>query len=351
MTRRRGLFGVRHAGARRRTGRPDPWRRARRGLELFVGVLLIGTCGYSAIGLSPFDALYQTAITVTTVGYGEIGAHVPDVDIVHYRLFTLVLVLLGAGSAIYTISMVIETVVEFNADDGFRRRRMRRTINDMNDHVIIAGWGRVGRAIADYVRRHDRDVVVIDLAPKIAADDPPVVVGDANEDDVLREAGIERAAVLIAALNSDAENLSLTLTARSLREDIFLVARTSAQHNERKFFQAGANRVVNPHHIGGSRMAALALQPNVAEFLDEVLDDPEHDVAIHEIHVSAGSPCDGCTVDEATRGDERPVLIAVRRTHGRYMANPPAELELGAGDVLIALGSEQQLAALRAAAR
>lgn len=352
MAKRAGLFRGRRHGARpRASSRPDPWRRARRGLELFLGVLVIGTCGYSAIGLSPFDALYQTAITVTTVGYGEVGAHVPEVDIVHYRLFTLVLVLLGAGSAIYTISMVIETVVEYNADDGFRRRRMRRTINDMQDHVIIAGWGRVGRAIADYVRRHDTDVVVIDLAPKTAPGDPPIVVGDANEDDVLREAGIERAAVLIAALNSDAENLSLTLTARSLRDDIFLVARTSAQHNERKFFQAGANRVVNPHQIGGSRMAALALQPNVAEFLDEVLDDPEHDVAIHEIRVFEGSDLEGRTVDEATRGDGRPVLIAVRRPHGRYVANPPAELVLGTADVLIALGSEKQLASLRDAAR
>lgn len=269
-------------------------------------MLVVGTIGYTAIGLEPFDALYQTAISITTVGYGEIGADTAGVDLVHYRLFTLGLVLVGASSAIYIVSMIIETVVEINVDDGFRRRRMRRTIRDMDQHVIVAGWGRVGRAIADYVVRHDTDVVVIDLAPRIGDNDPPMVVGDANEDDVLREAGIERAAVLIAALNSDAENLSLTLTARSLRDDIFLVARTSAQQNERKFFQAGANRVVNPHQIGGSRMGALALQPNVAEFLDEVLHDPEHDVAIHEVRVAEGSELDGCTVDVATHGDDRP---------------------------------------------
>ncbi len=316
---------------------------------MFLAVLVIGTIGYTLLGLEPFDALYQTAITVTTVGYGEITAE--GVDITHYRLFTLVLVLLGASSAIYSVTTLIETVVEVNLDDGFRRRRMRRTINGISDHVIVAGWGRVGRAIADYVQRMDVDVVVIDLAPKIGEGDPPMVIGDANDDDVLRAAGIERASVLIAALNSDAENLSLTLTARSLRNDLFLVVRTSSQSNERKFFQAGANRVVNPYQIGGSRMGALALQPHVAEFLDEVLHDPEHDVAIHEVRITEDSPLSGHTVEDASHSDDRPAVIAVRGGHGRYVANPPGDFTLSPGDVLIALGSELQLANLRAAAR
>ena len=193
-------------------------------------------------------------------------------------------------------------------------------------------------------------MVVIDLDESTDAGEVPVVVGDANEDDVLLAAGIDRAAVLVAALSSDAENLSLTLTARSLRPELFLVTRTSDQRHERKFFQAGADRVVNPYEIGGSRMGALALQPNVAEFLDEVLHDESHDVEIHEVHVSDGSRLMGSTIGLVAAGDDQAVAIAVRPTGERYRANPSPQTTLGAGDVLIVLGTGAQVRRLHALA-
>lgn len=223
---------------------------------------------------------------------------------------------------------------------------MARLIDTMDGHMVIAGWGRVGQAIAHYARRMGTDVVVIDLDDSTDADDIPVVVGDANEDDVLHAAGIGRAGVLVAALSSDAENLSLTLTARSLRPELFLVARTSDQRHERKFFQAGADRVVNPYEIGGSRMGALALQPNVAEFLDEVLHDDSHDVEIHEVHVADGSRLVGATLGEVAAGDDTPIAIAVRPSGGTYLANPPSGTALAAGDVLIVLGAREQVRSL-----
>ncbi|MFN7148681.1 MAG: potassium channel family protein [Microthrixaceae bacterium] len=326
----------------------DPWNRFRVGLLVLGGVLVAGTIGYTLLGLTVFDALYQTSITITTVGYGEIGP--PEKVDRAYRIFTLVLVLVGASSAIYTVSVLLETVVEGSLNDGLRRRRMNRLIESMDEHMIIAGWGRVGRAIAHYAQRLGVGVVVIDVDPTTDAGDIPGVVGDATEDDVLVAAGIERASVLVAALSSDAENLSLTLTARSLRDDLFLVARTSDQRHERKFFQAGASRVVNPYEIGGSRMGALALQPNVAEFLDEVLHDESHDVEIHEIEVVAGSSMVGRAIGEVAGGDDHAIAIAVRDQSQRYTANPPSGHLLGVGDVVIALGTRAQIRALHAAA-
>jgi voltage-gated potassium channel len=323
----------------------DPWRRFRGGLLVLATVLIVGTVGYTIIGIPPFDALYQTAITITTVGYGEIG---PEAELdTAYRVFTLVLVLVGASSAIYTVSVLLETIVEGSLNDGWRRRRMDRLISTMDDHVIIAGWGRVGRSIAAYAARHDADVVAIDLDEQLRSSSTPIVIGDANDDDVLVAAGIERAAVLIAALSSDAENLSLTLTARSLNPGLFIVARTSSQRHERKFAQAGADRVVNPYEIGGSRMGAIALQPHVAEFLDEVLHDESHDVEIHEVVVQERSELDGVTIGSIAARVRSPLVVAVRSPGQRFVTNPDAERQVGAGDVLIVLGNSEALGPLR----
>ncbi len=341
-TRRWWLFW-RGRRQRRRSELLDPWRRFRRGLELLAAVLVLGTLGYRLIGLPTFDAFYQTAITITTVGYGEIGPPA-EVDTA-YRAFTLVLVLIGASSALYTISVLLETLVEGSLNDGLRRRRMLRKIDHLHGHVIVVGWGRVGRSIATYVARMGTKVVVVDRVLHPEEPHVSVVVGEATDDDVLFAAGLERASVLIAALDGDADNLYVTLTARAARPDLFVVVRTSTQANEKKFFQAGANRVVNPHEIGGSRMGAVAMQPNVAEFLDEVLHDEDHDVSIQEIAVTASSAPAGGNVG-ALRGDGA-LVIAVRKAESGYIANPPGATALDVGDVVIALGSGRQVNRLR----
>ena len=323
----------------------DLWRRFRFGIGSLVVVLVGGTIGYWLLGLSVFDALYQTAITVTTVGYGEVGI---DENTGGYRAFTLVLVLAGASTVVFTASVLLETLVEGSLNDGLRRRRMAKHIAHLDQHVIVVGWGRVGRAIARYARRHHAEVVVVDQQD-IETGELDLVVGDAMDDDVLVAAGIDRAAVLIAALDTDSANLALTLTARSLRPDLFVVARTAKQSNERKFFQAGADRVVNPHEIGGSRMGALALHPTVAEFLDEVLHDEGHDVEIIELTLGADSPVVNTPVGSLTDADDRAMVVAIRTADGTYVANPPRGTLLGAGDVLVALGSNEQIRHLRAA--
>jgi voltage-gated potassium channel len=325
-----------------------PWRRFEVGVGLLVAVLLFGTAGYVLVGLGPFDAFYQSAITVSTVGYREVG---PPQEIDRaYRTFTLVLVLVGATSLVYTASALLETLVEGAIDEGFRRRRMQRQVDSMSRHVIVAGWGRVGSSIAGYARRHGMPVVVVEQSPDKAPDDLPVVVGDATDDDTLTAAGIDRAVSLIAALGSDSDNLALTLTARSLRPDLLVVARMANDRNERKFTRAGADRVVNPYEIGGSRMAAIAFRPHVAEFLDEVIHSEDHDVDIHELTVRPGSAADGAHLGEITDGATPPALvIAIKDADGRYSSNPSTTRPLEAGEVLIAVGSATQIERLTAA--
>ncbi len=330
----------------RRRDLTDPWHRFRTGLWLVGTALAVGTIGYRILGLGYFDALYQTAITITTVGYGEVGVEAADTDA--YRGFTLVVVLVGASTAVYTVSVLLETLVEGSLNQGLRRRRMEKEIERVRDHVIVVGWGRVGRSIARYATRHGADVVVVDQQ-ELDTGSLPSVIGDATDDDALVAAGVDRARVLVAALDTDEANLALTLTARSLRHDLFLVARTAKQSNEKKFFQAGADRVVNPHDIGGSRMGALALHPTVAEFLDEVLHDDGHDVHIVEVEIARDSPAVNQRIVDVCGEDGGAGVLAVRTTAGTYVANPSRQTLLGAGDVLVALGSHDQVRDLRMA--
>jgi voltage-gated potassium channel len=324
-----------------------PWHRFETAVLLVVAVLTFGTVGYVVVGLGPFDALYQTAITISTVGYGEIGP-ADEVDRT-YRIFTLVLVVVAASSVVYTASVLVETLVEGTINDSFRRRRMQHRVDRLRDHVIVAGWGRVGRSIARYARRQGRPVVALEQDGDVVVgeDDVPVIVGDATDEDALRAAGIDRATSLIAALGDSSANLALVLTARSLREDLRIVARIADDRDARKFIRAGADRVVNPYDIGGSRMAAIAFRPHVAEFLDEVVHSEEHDVDIQEVTVAPGSPADGATIDAVCDA----LVIAVKSSADGYVFGPSTGRRLAAGDVMIVVGAAEQIGRLVAATR
>ena len=328
---------------RQRYAGADPWLRFRGGLALLGLVIVVGVGGYRVLGLDWFDALYQTVITVTTVGYGEIGDPV-EIDRA-YRVFSLLLAIFGVGGALYTLGSMVETVVEGSLNDGLRLRREQRMIDRLSNHLVVAGAGRVGQAIAAYAARHGAEVVVID---QHAPDDLVglSIVGDATDDDTLRRAGIERAETLIAALDTDAANLYVTLSARALNPGLHIVARTNQQSSEPKFWQAGADRVVNPHELGGSRMAALALHPNLAEIHDEVLHDDSHGVSVEEIGIAEDSAAVGRTLRDLLGPSGQPLVIAIRdRDHG-YVANPAADTTATAGSVLVVLGSAGDLAAL-----
>jgi voltage-gated potassium channel len=314
-----------------------------------VGVIVAGTAGYMAFGFPWLDALYQTVTTVATVGFREVHPLSSG-----GQAFTIVLILVGVGTALYTFTQGLEVVVEGHIAEVLGRRRMEREIGRMSGHVIVCGFGRVGRNLAHYVTAAGQDVVVIDNDGDRAAAAEKVghvVRGDATIDEVLMEAGIERARVLVTALNTDAANLFVTLTARSLCPELFIVARARVESSEAKLAQAGADRVVNPQGIGGARMAAFVLQPHVVEFLDVVMHDGSLEFRIEEVPLPTGSPLAGRSLRDAHIRDSTGALIlALRDAGGRFTTNPPPETELCAGQILIAIGTDGQLRALAAAA-
>lgn len=313
-----------------------------RGAALLGFVLVGGTVGYILFGIPFVEALYQTVTTVSTVGFREVRDFGTG-----ERLLTIAVIVGGVGAALFTFSALVEALVEGRLSQSMQRRRMARQIAAMEGHIIVCGWGRVGKTVADYAVGYGADVVVIDVDPaRIADTDLPCVLGDATSDICLRDAGIERAKALIAALASDADNLFVTLTARGLNPDLFIVARARVSSTESKMLQAGANRVVNPQHLGGARMAALANQPHVAEFLDVVMHDGSLDFRLEEVAVPASSPVAGRSLREAQLRDQTGALVLAMKKGGEFETNPDPSARIEPDTVLIAIGTADQLDAL-----
>ncbi|HEX2700545.1 MAG TPA: potassium channel protein [Acidimicrobiales bacterium] len=323
----------------------ERWTSLGRAVALLLAVLGVGTVGYLLLGLEPLDALYQSVTTVTTVGFREVGEPTRA-----FRWFTIFLVLLGVGSVLYALGVLLEALVEGRITERFGRRRMERQLAEVEGHVVVCGWGRVGQAITVALRSGDRSpVVVVERDPERAGTVGGLVVdGDATDDDVLRRAGIDRCRALVVALPEDAANVYVTLSARALRPDLFIVARAHVHAAEALLTQAGADRVVNPQAIGGNRMAALIDQPHVADFLDVVMYDAELQFRLSELTVAAASPVAGRSLRDAHLRDATGALVlAVRSAAGHFRSNPDPADVIEAGEVLIAIGTEGQLSALR----
>jgi voltage-gated potassium channel len=321
----------------------NDWRRLRLALAILGCVMLAGTFGYLILGFPLLEAIYQTVTTVTTVGFREVRP-LSDAGMV----FTIVLILLGVGTALYALGVLIQTLVEGDLHDVFGRRRMERKISDIERPVIVCGWGRVGRAIAKDVAEWGAEPVIVDRDPGRLETSPyPTVVGDATDDAVLRRAGLDRARALVAALDADAGNLFVTVSARALRPDLFIVARVRVDESIEKLRRGGADRVVNPQSIGGARMAAFVLQPHVTEFLDVVMRDRDIEFRLEEVTVALDSPIVGATLREAHIRDRTGALVlALRDDNGEFSTNPSPDERLSGAQVLIAIGTPGELAAL-----
>ena len=332
---------------RRHPGVPaDPrWTSLLRAVTLLVVVLGFGTGGYLLLGLGPLDALYQSVTTVLTVGFREVGEPTAA-----FRWFTIVLLLLGVGTVLYALGVLFEALVEGRISEQFGRRRMEREMADLSDHVVVCGWGRVGQAIGVALARGEgTPVVVIERNAELTGDVPRLFVdGDATDEGVLGRAGVDRCRALVVALPEDADNVYVTLSARRVRPDLFIVARAHTEAAEPLLMQAGANRVVNPQALGGARMAALVEQPHVADFLDVAMHNAGLQYRLAELAVAAGSPVAGRSLRDAHLRDATGALVlAVRSATGEFRANPDPSDVMEAGEVIIAIGTEVQLKALR----
>ena len=306
-------------------------------------VIVVGTIGYTLFGLSLLDALYQTVTTVTTVGFRELGEFGAG-----EQLFTMFLIVVGVGLVLYTFTLVVQVVVEGQLREIVGRRRMDRKIADMAGHVVLCGWGRVGRAVAGDLTQAGKQVVVVDSdASRVEGVPYPTVVGDATLDATLRAAGIDRAGTLVAALADDAANLFVTLSGRTLNPGLFIVARARQEDSIGKLARAGADRVVNPQELGAARMASFVVRPHVAEFIDVVMHERSMEFRMQEVVVPAGSSLADRTLRELDLRQQAGVLVlAVRGEGGVFRSNPDPDTTIHAGDVVIAVGTEPDLGRL-----
>lgn len=326
-------------------GGPTDSQRRQAAIALIVALLAVGTAGYMILGLTFADAIYQTGITVTTVGFGEITN---DGDpTAAYRWFTLGLVLVGASTAVFAAGVVIEMMVDQRAG-VFRERKMQRQISALQGHLIICGYGRVGRAVARRAAGLGGDIVVIDSEADALADCPhPSVVGDATSDDVLRQAGVERADALVAGLSSDASNLFLAVSAQQLNPAVRIVSRANETDNAHKLRAMKLHTVVEPYEMAGARLATAALRPHTSAYLDQVFSTEADGVELTEVDISDGSPLCGRSVAQVEA--EHHVVIVAHRGAGEDDFSSPRSYGgiLGPGDVVIVLGDREAVAGVQ----
>lgn len=307
-------------------------------------VFVVGTVGYLLLGFSLLEAIYQTVTTVATVGFREVQT-LSSAGMV----FTIVLIVVGVGTVLYNLGVLVEAVTEGHLREYLGRLRMSQAMAQLRGHVIIVGFGRVGRAAAQRLLDQGYDVVLLDHdATRLEGVTAPYVVGDASQDDTLRAAGIDRARAVICALDNDAATMYATLSARSLRPDIVIISRARTVDSKDKLMLAGATRAVNPQISGGWRMAAFALHADVAEFLDQVMHDEEIAISIEQVRIPADSAMVGRSLGELDVTSIGVQLLAVRLPRkGAFVPVPPASMPVEVGMTLIVFGDTDHVARLR----
>ena len=320
-------------------------------IALFVLVTVVGSIGYVVIeGWNAWDAFYMTIISVTTVGYREV--HPMSWQ---GQLWTSIILLGGVATLFYTASTVMALVVEGGLHTHLERRRFTRMLDELKDHFIICGYGRIGSIIAEEFRKQDVPHVVIDRnaerVQSVLEHGGLAVEADASREDVLERVGIHKARGLIAAVGTDAENVYTVLSARVLRPDLFIIARIESEDAEAKLRRAGADRVISPYHLGGIQMAATALRPAVVDFMRLATTSDRIDLSAEQVEVGPDARFAGQTLREANlRQDFGVIVVAIKRAEGQMQFNPSPEDRLEVGDQLVLLGNSQQLKSLDEAA-
>lgn len=309
-------------------------------------VLLGGAIGYhAALHESWLQSVYRSVVTVSLTGLDS----TPPNDT--SRLLTIVLVLAGITIFAYIGSLVVEAIARGVLGDVWAERRRRRAIEGMHDHYIVCGFGRVGRAVAEEFLHEGAAFTVLDFSPaarEAAAEANLLFVeGNGTDDDDLRSAGLERARGLIAASDDDADNLYITLSARAVKSDLFIVARASNEEAAKKLRLAGADRIVQPYQAAGRVMANLILRPQVTDFVDVVTTASGNDLRFEEIEVTSACGQGGRSIRQLdVRKESGALIVALRKRDGSFDTTPTPEAVLDVGDVLIAAGTDDELRAL-----
>ena len=307
-------------------------RRLRTLAAVIGGLLAVGTVAFSlAEHENVWDAFVRTLDTVATTG------SIPGANDTAGEIVKVVMTLLGVGTLFYALVTVTELFVAGHLGQALADRRARRMTASLTDHYIICGFGRVGRQVARDLKAAGMRYVVIDQGPEPRSLDVGAryLHGRSSDEEILREAGIERARAVIACVDDDAENIFICLTARELRPDIAIVARASQDDSESKLRRAGADRVISPYRSSGHEMARLALHPNVFGALEVT-----EEYRLEEIAVSEGSTAIGRTIEDVRAGA---TIVGVRRPDGSFQPQPPPDARLRVGDIVMAMGTPETL--------
>lgn len=312
---------------------------------LLVSILFFGTSGYMLIeGASLLDGLYMTVITITTVGYGETVNLSPE-----GRLFTIALIFIGVSFVLYMFGKITEAVVEGGLKKIFGRLNMEKKIAKLEGHYIVCGFGRIGKVICKTFAAGKRPFVVVDNDPKEIGNLDELgylfLEGEASDDAVLIKAGIKKAKGLIAVVSTDAENVYIILSARGLKSDLFILARSSGEKSaDTKLLRAGADKVISPYYIGGTRMAQVVVRPTVIDFIDLTLHAGELGLRLEELVVSENSGfCHMSLQETGIRKDFDVIVVAIKREHGEMQFNPTPQSVIMPNDTLIVLGEHDNM--------
>lgn len=327
---------------------PFPWRRFVYAQTAFIGVLVVGMLGFRLItGEGWVASFYRSVVSTTLTGLDT------RPDGTGAQLFTIVLLIGGVAIFLYLAGAIVDLIAHGALSEAYSERRMRRTIEDLRGHAIICGFGRVGRRVAAEFEATGAPFVVVDHNPQSVAAAQAlgalVVEGDGTQDEDLMRAGIQHARALVASADSDESNVFITLSARALRADLVIVARASLDATARKLVLAGANQVIQPYTNAGLQMANVVLKPQVAAFLDiaTTAGGETPDLRFEEIVVSPDcEPCGQSIKSLRIRDETGAMVVAIRKTDGTLDVTPSPEALFEAGDVLIGVGTAEEMALL-----
>jgi voltage-gated potassium channel len=318
-------------------------------LSLLVLMLLVslGTAGYMIIeGWRLLDSFYMTVITLGTVGFKEVH-DLSDAG----KLFTVALIVIGVSVLGYTVTKLAQIMFEGQLQRFIGRQKVEKRIESLRDHYIICGYGRIGSLICKEFAAEPLPFVVVDnnaaVIEKLEGENYPYLRGNATEDETLLKAGIKRAKGLISVVTSDTENVYITLTARGLNPDLYILARSGEPGSELKLQRAGANKVVSPYHIGGSRMAQAILRPNVVDFIEIATGREHYDLQMEEIFIPDRSPFVGKNLlDSGFRRETGVIIVGIKKMSGEMVFNPGSDSLIEARDTLIVLGQPSAITKL-----
>jgi len=316
--------------------------------SVMVILIVVGTIGFMILeNYKPLQAVYMTVITLSTVGFQEVQPLGPEGEI-----FVIVLIVFGVITATYTASVIGQVILEGQIRQIFGRRKMDSKIKTLSDHYIVAGFGRVGRQVVDeFVERKVPFVVIEKDESALEYLDTHgyyYKIGEATEDEVLLAAGIEQAKVLVSTLPSEADNVYLTLTARHINPNLYIIGRADNPGGEKKLMRAGANTVVSPHILGGTRMAMSALRPNVVDFM-QMTAIGGSGLGIEEVAVPTNCRFSGKSLVESNIKAEYGVtIIGIKKAGSVLQINPPPDAIIEDEDILVLVGSQDQLEELSA---